>query len=142
MNENEIIGDDQDDELFEHHRIVADRGQALLRIDKFLLDRLPNVTRTKIQDGIHLGFVKVNDKTVKPNYKVHPSDIVTVSMPEPPRDTDVVPENIPLNIVYEDESLLVVNKPAGMVVHPAYQNWSGTLVNALAYHFQNLPQMP
>jgi 23S rRNA pseudouridine1911/1915/1917 synthase len=142
MIENEIIGDDQDDELFEHHRIVADAGQALLRIDKFLLDRLPNVTRTKIQDGIHLGFVKVNDKTVKPNYKVHPADVVTVSMPEPPRDTDVVPENIPLNIVYEDDTLLVVNKAAGMVVHPAYQNWSGTLVNALAYHFQNLPQMP
>jgi 23S rRNA pseudouridine1911/1915/1917 synthase len=142
MIENEIIGDDQDDELFEHHRIVADAGQALLRIDKFLLDRLPNVTRTKIQDGIHLGFVKVNDKAVKPNYKVHPADVVIVSMPEPPRDTDVVPENIPLNIVYEDDTLLVVNKAAGMVVHPAYQNWSGTLVNALAYHFQNLPQMP
>jgi 23S rRNA pseudouridine1911/1915/1917 synthase len=142
MIENEVIGDDQDDELFEHHRIVADGGQALLRIDKFLLDRLPNVTRTKIQDGIHMGFVKVNDKTVKPNYKIHPADVVTVSMPEPPRDTDVVPENIPLNIVYEDETLLVVNKAAGMVVHPAYQNWSGTLVNALAYHFQNLPQMP
>jgi 23S rRNA pseudouridine1911/1915/1917 synthase len=142
MIENESIGDDQDDELFEHHRIVADPGQALLRIDKFLLDRLPNVTRTKIQDGIHLGFVKVNEKTIKPNYKVHPSDVVTVSMPEPPRDTDVVPENIPLNIVYEDATLLVVNKSAGMVVHPAYQNWSGTLVNALAYHFQNLPQMP
>jgi 23S rRNA pseudouridine1911/1915/1917 synthase len=142
MIENEIIGDDQDDELFEHHRIVADAGQTLLRIDKFLLDRLPNVTRTKIQDGIHMGFVKVNDKTVKPNYKVHPSDVVTVSMPEPPRDTDVVPENIPLNIVYEDDTLLIVNKAAGMVVHPAYQNWTGTLVNALAYHFQNLPQMP
>jgi 23S rRNA pseudouridine1911/1915/1917 synthase len=142
MIENEIIGDDQDDELFEHHRIVADAGQALLRIDKFLLDRLPNITRTKIQDGIHLGFVKVNDKTVKPNYKVHPADVVTVSMPEPPRDTDVVPENIPLNVVYEDDTLLVVNKAAGMVVHPAYQNWSGTLVNALAYHFQNLPEMP
>src|SRR5690242_10273802 len=131
----------EDDELFEHHRIVADPGQALLRIDKFLMDRLPNVTRTKIQDGIHLGFVTVNDRDVKPNYKIHPGDIVTVSLPEPPRDTDVKPENIPLNIVFEDEHLLVVNKPAGMVVHPAYQNWSGTLVNALTYHFQNLPQM-
>lgn len=149
MNENEIIPDDQDDELFEHHRIVADRGQALLRIDKFLMDRLPNVTRTKIQDGIHLGFVKVNEKNIKPNYKIHPDDVVTVSFPEPPRDTEVIPENIPLNIVFEDAHLLVINKPAGMVVHPAYQNWSGTLVNALAFHFfqrsspgQNLPQMP
>jgi 23S rRNA pseudouridine1911/1915/1917 synthase len=133
--------DEPDDDLFEHHRIVADAGQNLLRIDKFLMDRLPNVTRTKIQNGIHDGFVKVNDKAVKPNHKIHPNDVVTVSLPEPPRDTDVKPENIPLNIVFEDEHILVVNKAAGMVVHPAYQNWSGTLVNALTYHFQNLPQM-
>jgi len=133
--------DEPDDDLFEHHRIAADAGQTLLRIDKFLMDRLPNVTRTKIQNGIHDGFVKVNDKPIKPNYKVHPNDIITVSFPEPPRDTDVKPENIPLNIVFEDEHILVVNKAAGMVVHPAYQNWTGTLVNALTYHFQNLPQM-
>lgn len=143
MNVNELdASEEQDDVLFEHHRIVADRGQALLRIDKFLMDRLPNVTRTKIQDGIHNGFVLVNEKPIKPNYKVHPGDVITVSFPEPPRDTEVVPENIPLNIVFEDEHLLVINKPAGMVVHPAYQNWTGTLVNALAYHFQNLPEMP
>jgi 23S rRNA pseudouridine1911/1915/1917 synthase len=134
--------DDQDDELFEHYRIVADAGQALLRIDKFLMDRLPNVTRTKVQDGIHAGFVRVNDRLIKPNHKIHPGDIVTVAFPEPPRDTDVKPENIPLNIVFEDDDLLVVNKAAGMVVHPAFQNWSGTLINALAYHFENLPQMP
>lgn len=138
----EELPEDNDDELFEHHRIVADTRQGLVRIDKFLMDRLPNVTRTKIQTGIHDGFVKVNDKSIKPNYKVHPNDVITVSFPEPPRDTDVVPENIPLNIVFEDEHLLVVNKAAGMVVHPAYQNWSGTLVNALTYHFQNLPEMP
>ncbi len=142
MNQVDLTPDEQDDELFEHHRIVADAKQNLLRIDKFLMARLPNVTRTKIQDGIHDGFVKVNDKNIKPNYKVHPNDIITVSFPEPPRDTEVLPENIPLNIVYEDNHLLVINKPAGMVVHPAYQNWSGTLVNALTYHFQNLPQMP
>ena len=136
------INDEQDDELFEHHRIIADPGQSLIRIDKFLMDRLPNATRTKLQDGIHNGFVKVNDKTIKPNYKVHPNDVIVVALPEPPRDTDVKPENIPLNIVFEDDHLLVVNKPAGMVVHPAYQNWTGTLVNALTYHFQNLPQMP
>ncbi len=143
MNDSGINGEDeQDDELFEHHRIVADAKQSLVRIDKFLMDRLPNVTRTKVQGGIHEGFVKVNDKTVKPNYRVHPLDVITVAFPEPPRDTDVVPEDIPLNIVFEDEHLLVVNKPAGMVVHPAYQNWSGTLVNALAFHFKNLPEMP
>jgi 23S rRNA pseudouridine1911/1915/1917 synthase len=134
--------DDQDDELFEHHRIVADPKQSLIRIDKFLMARLPNVTRTKIQTGINEGFVRVNDKEVKPNYRIHPNDIITVSLPEPPRDTEVVPENIPLSIVFEDQHLMVINKPAGMVVHPAYQNWTGTLVNALAYHFKSLPQMP
>lgn len=141
MNNEEEFIDEQDDELFEHHRIVADAGQSLVRIDKFLMDRLPNVTRTKIQAGIHEGFVKVNDQPIKPSYKVHPNDVVIVSMPEPPRDTDVKPENIPLDIVFEDEHLMVINKPAGMVVHPAFQNWTGTLVNALTYHFQNLPQM-
>ena len=141
MSETEII-EDQEDELFEHHRIVADPKQSQIRIDKFLMARLPNVTRTKIQAGIHEGFVKVNDKDIKPNYKVHPEDVITVLFPEPPRDNEVIPEDIPLNIVYEDKFLMVINKPAGMVVHPAYQNWSGTLVNALAYHFQNLPQLP
>lgn len=132
---------EQDDDLFEHHKIVADPGQAPLRIDKFLMDRISNATRNKIQNGIADGFVDVNGSVVKSNYKVKPGDVITVSMPEPPRDTDVVPENIPLNIVYEDKDLLVVNKEAGMVVHPAYQNWTGTLVNALTYHFQNLPEM-
>lgn len=136
------ISEEQDDELFEHYRIKADPGQGAVRLDKFLFDRLPNVTRTKIQGGIHEGFVKVNDRDVKPNYKVRPNDVIVVSLPEAPRDTEVVPENIPLNIVFEDEHLLIVNKPAGMVVHPAFQNWSGTLVNALAYHFKQLPEMP
>ena len=149
MSENELPVEEQDDELFEHHRVVADRGQALLRIDKFLVARLPHATRTKIHDGIHLGFVRVNEKTIKPNYKVHPGDVITVSFPQPPRDTDVVPEDIPLNIVFEDDHVMVINKPAGMVVHPAYQNWTGTLVNGLAWHFlhrspqeKDLPQMP
>ncbi len=105
------------------------------------MDRIANATRSKIQSGIADGFVEVNGKKVKANYKVKPEDTVTVSMPEPPRDTEVLPEDIPLNIIYEDEHLLVVNKEAGMVVHPAYQNWTGTLVNALAYHFKNLPEM-
>ena len=131
----------QDDEMYEHHHIVVDAGQELLRIDKFLMDRLPNVTRTKVQAGIKDGFVKVNGEAVKPNYKVHPKDEIVVMFPEPPRDGEVIPENIPLDIVFEDDSLLIVNKPAGMVVHPAYQNWNGTLVNALAYHFSNLPEM-
>lgn len=132
---------EEDDELFEHYRIVADAKQQQLRIDKFLMDRLPNVTRNKIQNAIKDGFVKVNEEEVKPNYKVRPADVITIALPEPPRDTEVIPEDIPLNIIYEDEDLLVVNKEAGMVVHPAYQNWSGTLVNALTHHFQNLPEM-
>lgn len=137
MDEENEIGDD----LYEHHRIVADAGQELLRIDKFLMDRLPNVTRNKVQNGIKEGFVKVNGAEVKPNYKVHPGDEISVMLPEPPRDEDLVPEDIPLDIILEDEHLLIVNKPAGMVVHPAYQNWTGTLVNGLAFHFQNLPEM-
>ena len=137
MNEGQEEGD-----LFEHHRIVCDPGQEPYRIDKFLMDRLPNVTRNKVQQGIKDGFVKVNGKDVKPNYKVHAGDEIVVALPEPPRDTEIIPENIPIDIVYEDEDLLIVNKEAGMVVHPAYNNWSGTLVNALTYHFQQLPTMP
>ncbi len=131
----------REEELFEHHRIICDPGQEPLRLDKFLMDRLPNVTRNKVQQGIKDGFVKVNGNMVKPNYKVQPKDDILIELPEPPRDTEVVPENIPLNIVYEDDDLLVVNKEAGMVVHPAFNNWTGTLVNALTYHFQQLPTM-
>jgi 23S rRNA pseudouridine1911/1915/1917 synthase len=129
----------EDADLYEHYRIVVDKGQSLLRIDKFLMDRIPNATRNKIQNAIKVEAVLVNDKAVKPNYKVKPLDTITISLPDPPREDVVVPENIPLNIVYEDDELLVVNKVAGMVVHPAYNNWTGTLVNALAYHFENLP---
>lgn len=132
---------ENEEDLYEHHHIKVDAGQELLRIDKFLMDRLPNVTRNKVQAGIKEGFVKVNGNDVKPNYKVHPEDEISVMLPEPPRDEELVPEDIPIDIVLEDDHLLVVNKPAGMVVHPAYQNWSGTLVNALAFHFQNLPEM-
>lgn len=135
--EENIVGEDGD--LYEHYRIQVDNGQSLLRIDRFLMDRIPNATRNKLQHAIDNEAVKVNDKVVKASYKVKPADIITISLPEPPRDTDVVPENIPLNIVYEDAELLVINKPAGMVVHPAYNNWTGTVVNALAYHFQHLP---
>lgn len=129
------------DELFEHHRIVCDPGQEPYRIDKFLMDRLPNVTRNKVQQGIKDGFVKVNGTEVKPNYKVQPVDEIVVALPEPPRENELVAEDIPINIVYEDDDILIVNKEPGMVVHPAYNNWSGTLVNALAYHFKQLPTM-
>lgn len=133
--------DQESDELFEHHRIIVDPGQQALRIDKFLFDRLPNASRSKIQSAVKSGFVLVNDQQIKSNYKIRPNDEIVISLPEPPRDNELVPENIPIDIVFEDDHLLIVNKPAGMVVHPAFQNWSGTLVNALAYHFKKLPEM-
>ncbi len=141
MHEDDFLEEDDENVLFERHRIVVDKKQSLIRIDKFLMDRLPNASRNKIQDAIRDEFIKVNDHVIKSNYKVKPEDEIVISLPEPPRDTEVIPENIALDIVFEDPYLLVVNKPAGMVVHPAHQNWSGTLVNALTYHFQNLPEM-
>jgi 23S rRNA pseudouridine1911/1915/1917 synthase len=136
MTEEELV--DQQ-ELFEHYRFKADPGQSHLRIDKFLSDRLENTSRTRIQDAANAGNILVNNSTVKPNYKVKPGDIVQVVLPTPPREIELIPENIPLNIVYEDEDVLVVNKEPGMVVHPAYGNYTGTLVNALMWHFRDLP---
>lgn len=132
---------EEQDELFEHHRIICDKGQVPYRIDKLLMDRLPNITRNKVQQGVKDGFVLVNGESVKPNYKVHPGDEIVVALPEPPRDTEIIAEDIPLNIVFEDDHLMIVNKEAGIVVHPALNNWLGTLVNTLTYHFQNLPTM-
>ncbi|WP_026994690.1 RluA family pseudouridine synthase [Flectobacillus major] len=131
--------EEDEEELYEHHRIVVEKGQDFLRLDKYLMMRMQNATRNKIQNGIDLGVVKVNDNPVKASYKVKPFDVITVSLPHPPRENGILPENIPLDIIYEDEDLLIVNKPAGMVVHPAFGHWEGTLVNALVYHFQNLP---
>lgn len=126
-------------ELFEHHRFDADEGQSVLRVDKFLIDRIPNTSRNKIQEAAKSGFVKVNSKVVKSNYKVKPGDEVTVELPYPVREIELIPQDIPLDVVYEDEEVIVVNKQANIVVHPGYGNYSGTLVNALVYHFQNLP---
>lgn len=128
-----------EEELYEHHRIVVDKGQGLLRVDRYLMDRIQNATRTKIQAAIDSESVRVNDRPTKASYKVKPLDVITVSLSHPPRETDITPENIPLNIVFEDADLLVLNKPPGMVVHPAHGNWNGTVVNALVYHFQHLP---
>lgn len=130
----------EEEELFEHYNIVADKGQAVVRIDKFLSDRLPNSSRNKIQQAAISGNVLVNGEVVKSNYKVKPMDEVSIVLPYPPRETELLPENIPLNIVYEDDALLVINKQAELVVHPGYGNFSGTLVNGLIYHFQNLPE--
>lgn len=131
-----------DRELFEHLRIEVDKGQKLLRVDKFLMNRVENTSRNRIQDAIASGSVRVNQKEVKASYKVKPYDIITVVLPDPPRDTEIYPEDIPLDIIYEDDDLLMVNKKAGMVVHPGYNNYTGTLVNALAFHFSQLPTLP
>ena len=137
FSQNEL--EEDDDALFEHHRIQVDPGQALLRVDKFLIDKLPNVSRNKIQNAAKAGFIKVNNQAIKANYKVHPHDEIVISLPEPPRNEELIAEDIPLTIPHEDDSLLIVNKKAGMVVHPAYNNWSGTLVNALVHYLNNLP---
>ena len=126
-------------ELFEHYRFKSEPGQSLMRIDKFLFARLENTSRTRIQNAANAGNILVNNKAVKPNYRVKPNDIVQVVLPNPPREIELIPENIPLNIVYEDDDVVVVNKNPGMVVHPAYGNYTGTLVNALMYHFRDIP---
>src|SRR5690606_20423570 len=122
--------------------IVVDNGQSLLRIDKFLMHRIENASRNRIQNAIDAGSVLVNEKAIKPSYKVKPKDVISIVLAHPPRDTEVYPENLPINVVHEDDDLLIINKVPGMVVHPGYNNYSGTLVNALVYHFQQLPQMP
>lgn len=125
--------------LYEHFRIIADKGQSLLRIDKFLTDRLVNTTRNRIQLAADAGAIRVNGLPVKSNYRVKPLDIITLMLTRPPRELEIVPENIPLAIVYEDRDLLVVNKPAGLVVHPGHGNYTGTLVNALAWYLRDDP---
>ena len=130
------------DDLYEHYKFTADPGQEIIRIDKFLCDRLPNFSRNKIQLAAKNGNLVVNDHTVKQNYKVKPGDVVALVLPYPVREFELVPENISLDILHEDDSLLVVNKNAGMVVHPGHGNHSGTLVNALIYHFEHLPELP
>ncbi|SET93931.1 RluA family pseudouridine synthase [Hymenobacter actinosclerus] len=127
------------DELYEHHRIQANRKQELLRLDKFLLQRIPKTSRTRIQNAILAGAVQVNERAVKSNYRVKPFDVITVTLPEPPREFKVTPEPMDLDIRYEDPELLLVNKPAGLVVHPAFGHWQGTLVNGLAHHLASLP---
>ncbi len=131
--------DEQEQEMYEHYQFHADPGQKPLRIDRFLVVRIENASRSKIQDAAQAGFILVNGESVKPNYKVKPGDEVRVMMSQPPREIEIIPENIPLSIVYEDDALIVVNKPAGLVVHPGYGNYTGTLVNALAWHFRDLP---
>ena len=139
--ENQDI-DEQGDELFEHYNYVVDKGQEKLRIDKFLMDRIPNTSRNKIQLAAHNGNILVNNIRIKPNYKVKPNDVVSIVLPFPVRQLELIPQDIPVDIIYEDNELCVVNKAANTVVHPGYGNYDGTLVNALIYHFDNLPALP
>ena len=131
----------ENNETFEHYKFVANKGQSSLRVDKFLMNFIEYATRTKIQKAAREGNIKVNGNVVKSNYKVKAGDVVTVEYITPKTEFELIPEDIPLNILYEDDDLLIVNKDAGMVVHPGFGNYSGTLVNALAFHFKNLPNM-
>ncbi len=126
-------------ELFEHYRFMSEPGQSQIRLDKFLFARIENTSRTRIQNAANAGNILVNNKPVKPNYRVKPNDIVQVVLPNPPREIELIPEDIPLKIIFEDDDIVVVNKNPGMVVHPAYGNYTGTLVNALMYHFRDIP---
>lgn len=132
-------GDEEIPALYEHFKFVADKGQNLLRVDKFLVARIENASRNRIQQAAEANCILVNGNPVKSNYRVKPLDVVSVVMDRPRYESEIIPENIPLNIVYEDKEVLVVNKPAGLVVHPGHGNYSGTLVNALAYYFRNDP---
>lgn len=136
---NNIDFQEPEEELFEHYRFDVPKGQAFLRIDKYLMLMVPNATRNKIQNAATNGDIYVNDIPVKSNYKVKPLDVIRILLSHPPFENRVDPEDIPLDIVYEDAALLVINKPANFVVHPGHGNYTGTLVNALAFHFENLP---
>lgn len=124
---------------YEHHHLTVDSGQTLLRIDKYIVDHVAHASRTKVQAAADAGNILVNGKPVKANYRIKPADEISIVMSYPPREIEIVPQDIPMDIVYEDDSLLVVNKPAGMCVHPAFGNYDGTLVNALAWHLRTLP---
>ena len=127
-------------ELYEHFRVVVDKGQSQVRVDKYLFERLVNSSRNRIQKAADAGLIMANGKPVKSSYKVKPCDVLTVMMDRPRYDNDIIPEDIPLDIVYEDNDLMVINKPAGLVVHPGCGNYHGTLVNAIAWHLKDNPR--
>jgi 23S rRNA pseudouridine1911/1915/1917 synthase len=135
----EELSDSREQELYEHYRYVVDPGQSMVRIDKYLAARIENVSRTRVQAAAQAGNILVNEIAVRPNYRVKPLDVIQILLPNPPREIELIPEDIPISIVYEDDDLIVVDKQAGMVVHPAYGNYSGTLINALMFHFRDLP---
>lgn len=129
--------EDEGPSLYEHYRVEADKNQKFLRVDKFLIVHLSGISRNRIQKAADAGFIMANDKPVKRSYKVKPGDVIKVMLDRPFYETEITPEDIPLEIVYEDDDLLVVNKQAGLVVHPGFGNWHGTLLNAVAWHLRN-----
>ena len=139
--EEEEFGQEEQDGMFEHFRFNVDKGQSLLRIDRYITGHIEKTSRNRIQLAIEAGYVRVNGNVIKANYKVRPYDIITILLPYRKRSMEITPENIPLEIIYEDNDLLIINKPAGLVVHPGHGHFHGTLINALAYHL-NLEQEP
>lgn len=135
----DIDSPESTDGLYEHFKVIVDKGQSPVRIDKYLFERIVNASRNRIQSAADAGFVMANGKPVKSSYKVKPLDVITVMMDRPKYDNDIIPEDIPLDIVYEDSELMVINKPAGLVVHPGCGNYHGTLVNAIAWHLRDVP---
>ena len=135
LDDDDVLGAGQEEH--EHWRIAVDKGQASVRVDKFLMDHMPGTSRNRIQKAAEAGAIRVGDKAIKSNYKVKAGDIIALVLDHPKRDWEIVPEDIPLDVVYEDEALLVINKPAGLVVHPGCGNYDGTLVNALAWHLRD-----
>lgn len=138
----DLVADEEHQEFFEHHRIRVDAGQTAVRIDKYLSEKIAAVSRSKIQQAADEELIRVNGEPVKSNYRVRPQDEIVIILPHPKEQFDLQPENIPLSIIYEDDDVVVINKPAGLVVHPGHGNYTGTLVNGLIYHFKHLPAKP
>lgn len=138
--DDDLLEDDESDQLYEHYRITADRGQKPMRVDLFIIDHLSNISRNRIQRAADAGFILCNDRPVKRSYKVKPFDVIRIMLDRPHYDNAILPEDIKIDIVYEDDDVIVVNKQAGLVVHPGHGNWHGTLLNALAWHLKDYPQ--
>ena len=139
LSEDELV-EDQNSELFEHYRFVADKGQGMIRVDKYLARHIVGVSRNRIQQAAEADCILVNNIPVKSNYRIKPLDVISVVMNRPPRELEIIPEDIPLDVVYEDEDLMVINKPPGLVVHPGFGNYQGTMVNAIAYRLKDTPE--
>lgn len=139
LSEDELV-EDQNSELFEHYRFIADKGQGMIRVDKYLAMHIVGVSRNRIQQAAEADCILVNNTPVKSNYRIKPLDVISVVMNRPPRELEIIPEDIPLDVVYEDEDLMVINKPPGLVVHPGFGNYQGTMVNAIAYRLKDTPE--